>query len=278
MTLKVTTLFNAVTVDAAGNGKRAGGWTESWYSTKALDSAAFNTAWTNLLRTRAALMPANVTIIGQRVQTVDPLGPARTFENVYKGPGTLQNDLPQVALQWQMNSGAGPNHRNVTLRGVPDARVVKGEYVPIADYNAALIAHFRELIDNWLMRAKDRTQPRVRIRSVTSDTPNGYQVTTQAPHGFIVGDTVQILSGLASNGKKYSFTARVAVVDDAMKVHVYPNEDLNYGGLTGGRIQKLVISYQSVFLNTPEITDPLAVVRKVGRPFHQFHGRQTVKR
>lgn len=278
MTLKVTTLFNAVTVDSAGNGKRAGGFSESWYSNKTIDTAAFNAAWLNLLRTRAALMPANVTIIGQRVQTVDPLGPARTFENVYKGSGTLQNDLPQVALQWQMNSAAGTNHRNVTLRGVPDARVVKGEYNPTAEYNAALIAHFRELRANWLMRAKDRTQPRVRMRAATSDNPNGWQITTQTPHGLAVNDTVQILSGLASNGKKYSFTGRVVVVDDAAKFHVYPDTELVFGGLTGGRVQKRIVTYTEVFLNDAEMTDPLAVIRKCGRPFHQFRGRQTVRR
>src|SRR5262249_1107002 len=135
---KVTLLFEAATVDSAGNAARAAGFSESYYSTLAIDSPLLFTNWTNLATARAALLPTNSRIVGGRFQTVDPVGASRQFDNVYVGASGTLNDLPNVALQWTMRSAAFANQKNVILRSIPDARVVTGEYSPSPAFNAAL--------------------------------------------------------------------------------------------------------------------------------------------
>lgn len=278
MPYKVTTLFNAVTIDKNNQASRQGGWSESWYTNLAIDSPALNAAWDALCTTRAALLANNTKIIGQRIQQVDPVGPVRTFENTYPGSAGSANDLPQMALEWQMRSQGGFNRRAVVLRGVPDARVVTGEYSPSAAYNAALAAYFEQLRQNWLMRALDRTQPTKRVVIFLADS--AFACVTAGPHGLVVGDFINLMSAKTSQGKKVSAVFQVSAIspDNPNAFSVFPNPSANFSQVTGGRIRKRVIQYIGVTLNGQEILDPLAVSRKVGRPFHQFRGRRTAKK
>jgi len=272
--LKLTSLFNAVTVDDAGNAQRSGGWSESVYGDGIIDSLAFNTKWAALLNARAALLPENTTIIGERVQTVDPLGPARTYENIYPGTNATQNDLPQVALEYQLRSATGFNRRPMILRGTPDIRIVRGEYSGIGAYNAALSAFFSQLVGNWLMRCIDRTQPKIRV--VLWNQGAEHICTTETPHGLAPNDVVLQYSGLDSAFKKRSGKYRVSTVSDATHFTVF-----NFPGalsLAGGKMRKEVIQFLPMTINNQEIVTPLAVVRKVGRPFHLFRGRRSTRR
>jgi len=110
-TYKVTILFNAGTVDSSGNAARSAGFSESFYSSPTASLEQVRAKMANLCTVRAALMPANVRIVGQRIQSLDPVGATISYDTVYVGNSTAQNDLPQAALQWTVRGNGTPNSR-----------------------------------------------------------------------------------------------------------------------------------------------------------------------
>ncbi len=272
--LKMTQLFQCGTIDKDGNAARIGGFSESWYSDLTLSSSQLNTQWGTLCRLRAALLPENCRIVGQRLAEVDPVGASRGYDSVYPGTQTSANDLPQVALQWTMRSTTGFNNRQVTLRAVPDVRVLRGEYNPSDVFNAALAAYFAELSANWKMRAIDRTVLPVKIVSIAA---NG-AFTTEKPHGLTTGDTAQVMSTEhGSDHVKHSFNAYVSTASGSSGTLIVPRA-LQETLLVGGRIRKYAITYPNVRINSDEVINPTAVIRKVGSPFKKFVGRRTARK
>lgn len=272
---KVTLLFNAVTKDSTGNVQRSAGFSESYYSTLAIDNPTLKTNWNNLAIARANLMPANVSIIGSRYQNVDPVGASRQYDNVYPPTSTQQNDLPAIALQWTVRSLGSPNQRSLILRGIPDARVVNGEYAPVAAYNTALINFFTELRANWSFRAIDRTVLPVKIVQIVAGL-----MTCVSPHGLLPGDVVNIMSTKVGTdrvvtsyeaGVMAPFTATTATLFLAGRGENIPDSVF-------GRARKVNITYPFFSITNEEIVTPTAITRKVGAPFKKFRGRRTAKR
>lgn len=271
---KVTLLFNAVTLNSAGQAERTAGFSESYYSTLGIDDAALKTNWSALAIARANLLPANVSIIGSRYQTVDPVGGSRQYDNKYPPGSTVQNDLPGVALQWTVRSANSPNQRSLILRGTPDGRVVTGEYSPVANYNAALQAYFNELRAKWQFRAIDRTVLPVRIIDIVAGL-----LTTAGNHGLNVGDIVNVMSTFVGTdpGIKTSYKAFVRTVPSVSTATLVPTEHVSLPESTGGKIRKVSIIYPFFSITDAEIVTPTAIHRKAGAPFKKFRGRRTVR-
>lgn len=278
---KVTTLFHAATTDFDGNGKRLAGFSESWYSTLPPDSTQLNANWSQLCTLRAALMAKNVTIVGQRIQTVRPTGASRSFDTVYPGPSTAANDLPSMALQWTVRSTT-PNQRSVILRGIPDARVINGEYNNVSTYDAAIVAYFTHLKANWGYLGLDRTILPVKLVSVD----NAGLVTTMEPHGLAVGDDAEVMSAVNVRGVKHSAVVRVLTVPSDTTFTVFvprlgrdepPTAPFVFNTVRG-RVRKLVYAFKDVQITSSEMTNPTAITRKAGRPFRVFRGRRTARR
>lgn len=271
---KVTLLFNAGTVDASGNAARVAGFSESYYSALPFDTQQLKDNWLLLCQRRAALLPANTRICGSRYQTVDPVGGSRQYDNSYVGTSTASNDLPGVALQWTVRSAATPNQRSLILRGIPDGRVVTGEYSPSAAYNAALTAFFNELQTKWQFRAIDRSILPVKIVSIVAGL-----MTTVGNHGLAVGNIVKIMSTKVGSDPQvpHSYDAYVAAATLTTanlagigRTDVIPNS-------VGGRARKAGIIYPFFSITSDEIVTPNAIHRKVGSPFRKFRGRRTAR-
>lgn len=271
---KVTLLFNAVTLNSAGQAERTAGFSESYYSTLGINDATLKLNWANLAIARANLMPANVSIIGSRYQTVDPVGGSRQYDNKYPPSTTVQNDLPGMALQWTVRSFNTPNQRSLILRGIPDGRVVNGEYSPAANYAAALVAFFAELTTKWQFRAIDRTVLPVRIIDVVAGL-----MTTAGAHGLNVGDIVNVMSTFVGTdpGVKSSYKAFVRTVPSATTATLVPTEHVTLPTSTGGKVRKVSIIYPFFAITNDEILTPTAIHRKAGAPFKKFRGRRTVR-
>lgn len=270
---KVTLLFQAGTIDSSGNAARTGGFSETYYSTLAIDSPSLTTIWTALCLARAALLPTNSRIVGSRYQNVDPVGGSRQFDNVYVGSAGTLNDLPNLALQWTVRSPATPNQRNVILRSIPDARVVTGEYSPSPAYDAALLAFFNQLTNNWQFRAITRTIAPVKIVDITGA---GNMVTT-APHGLVVGDHCNIMSTRPDSVHKISYEAIVTqLLTPTSVVIVRADNNGLLQSSVGGRVRKKAIIYPNITITQGEVVSPVAITRKVGAPFRKFRGRRTV--
>lgn len=272
---KVTLLFGATTKDTTGNTQRLAGFSESYYSTLAIDNPQLKTNWNNLAIARAALMPSNVSIVGSRYQQVDPVGASRQYDNVYPPSNSLQNDLPQVALQWTVRSSTTFNQRSLILRGMPDARVVTGEYSPSAPFAAALVAFFSQLVGNWQFRAIDRTVLPVKIVQIVAGV-----MTTAIPHGLVAGDVCNIMSTkVRPEGVIRSYEAGVLNAPTSTTATLYlagrgesvPESDF-------GRVRKVNTIYPFFSITNEEVLSPTAITRKVGAPFKKFRGRRTAKR
>lgn len=271
---KVTLLFQSGTIDASGNAARSAGFSESYYSTLAVNAPQLLANWDVLARKRAALLPTNSRVVGGRFQTVDPVGSSRQYDNVYIGTAATANDLPGVALQWTMRSSTTANQKNVILRSIPDARVVTGEYSPSPAYDAALQTFFNELVANWVFRGIDRTQPLVRIKDIIGDGT----VTTLSNHGLAVGDQVNIMSTRPDAAHTKTYVAIVTEVTGLTTFkHVPADQNQFVQSSTGGRLRKVVIIYPPQTITTGEVVTPVAITRKVGRPFRVFRGRRTVR-
>jgi len=274
---KATILFNAGTVDSDGNAARSAGFSESVYDNTSPNVDAVKSKLNQLCIARAALMPANVRIIGQRIQQVDPKGASISFDSVYIGSSTAQNDLPQAALQWTVRGSATPNQRALILRGMPDARIVTGEYNPTAAFNAALNAYFTRLLNDWQFKAIDRTVLPVKIATITALGV----MTTQTNHGLANGDAVNIMSSNSTGDvppTKYSYSAVAYEVTAKTAQLVLPGRTDQIFASAGGRVRKAGVIYPSFAIRADEITTPTAITRKAGSPFKKFVGRRTVRR
>jgi len=271
---KVTLLFHAVTRDSTGNAQRLAGFSESYYSTQAIDSAVLFTNWNQLCIARANLMPANVSIIGSRYQKVDPTGASRQFDTVYPPTTTVQNDLPGVSLQWTVRGFNTFNQRSLILRGIPDGRVVNGEYAPSLQYNNAINAFFDQLKNNWQFRAINRQVLPVKIVSIIAGV-----MTTAQPHGLVANDIVNIMSTKVGTDR----------IVESYQAGVLPGVTANTAGLflagrgdnvkdsVFGRVRKAETIYPFFSITAGEQITPTAIHRKAGAPFKKFRGRRTVR-
>jgi len=271
---KVTLLFQGGTIDSAGNAARVAGWSETYYSTLAIDAPQLSANWTQLCTKRAALLPTNSRIVGSRYQRVDPIGGSRQFDNTYVGAAGTPNDLPGLALQWTVRSPATPNQKNVILRSIPDIRIVTGEYSPSPAYDAALLTFFNELTTNWQFRAIDRTVLPVKIIDITG----AGVMRTISPHGLVIGDRCNIMSTRPDTVHKSSYEAIVIELNSPTTATIVRADAGLLQSAVGGRVRKLLRIYPNISITVGEVIAPTAITRKVGAPFKKFRGRRTGNR
>ncbi len=266
---KVTLEINVGTTGIDNAGVRVGGFSESYYSDKAADDPTIETDARNLAIIRAKLLPIGAKIVGQRIQQVDPVGPSISLAAVSPGASGLATDLPQMALLFHMRSTDGTNNRLVTLRGLPDSLVVTGEYRPQANYTQAIRDYFNEISNFWLMKGRVRTNPQIKVSSVTV----GGLVTLQGDHGLEIADQVIFLRTRNSENELVKGVFYVEDVPSANTFLIANWANEGFGAITKGKVRKHEEDYFSLRIRDDELAQPRAIVREVGRPFGQFSGR-----
>lgn len=273
---KVTLIFQASTFVQGTVQRRVAGFSESYYTLNDPKGAGFRSSVLTLANVRLLLCPVSCTMVGWRVGQVDPTGASRQYDDTAPGGQNVENDLPSMALQFTVRGKDTNNQRSMILRGVPDVRILRGEYNPSQAYNAALRQFFRQLIANWKFRARDLSFPKVPINTIDG---NGL-VTTLKPHGLVNNDLVEVLSTIDSTGHKFSYIARVnGVPGSATTVQILgegPHPVIISSAK--GRIRKLVWTYPGFDITEDEMITPVAINRKCGGPFLKFRGRRTAKR
>lgn len=269
---KATLLFslttNAETPNAAES--RIGGWSESWY-TSAVDQAEVrrrlmgpNPGSPPLAQRRAALLPRGARIVGQRYQQIDPAGPSQQTSVNLPGSADLSADVPQMAMLISVPSIGRTNIKRLVLRGIPDARVVQGEYFPSDAYDIALRTFFFGLV-GWQFRGRDLSQATLVIEGVSA----AGEVTTEVNHPYVVGDYVRILRTQDQGGNLFGGRFRVIAPVTARTFVLNGWE----GGITdGGKVRLDAIVYPNV--DAAAIQIGRVVVRKVGRPSSGYVGRR----
>lgn len=275
--LKLTIFFHQGTLDSAGNPNRLAGWTETWFKNSSRNEDFYIIQRDNLLDVRAKLLAKNCSIVGFREQEFDPVtdivGMARTYVATRPGGAATDQDLFDMALMWRVRSQSTPNARNVILRGVPDARVVTGEFSPASvAYNNSIHEFFRALIGSqWLMRGADRTQEGYPIKSINVD---GVTI-LKRDSTLVVGNRVKLLRCCDINGVYTTGEYDLAVVGGARNMTLANFQTKGAFPLVHGRIRKVVpTQFVPVEITEDEEQSPLAITREAGRPFHSPRGRQ----
>ena len=255
----VNTLTNAIT--------RTAGWSESWYLVN-LSADEVRARTVNLAQVRAALLPIGCAVVGQRYQTVDPVGPSQTGSVVFPGTAGTLADVPQMSLFYRLPASTGRNIRPVVLRGLPDARSVRGEYLPSDKYDKALASFFGVLRGQaFCFRGRDLSKPELPIVAVI-----GHTVSTQDAHGFTEGQMVRILRTVDDDsGRKMGGVFQVRTPITTRQFDIYPD---NNWDTRGGRVRLEAAAYFTIGVEgTPRV-----MVRKAGRAFFGYRGRQSNRR
>ncbi len=268
-TSKVTLLINVGTIDSSGGAVRSGGFSESFYSDKPISDATLEQDARNLAIIRAKLLPQTGRVVGQRLQQVDPVGPSISLGVVAPGASGLVTDLPHMALLFKMRSSDGTNNRETILRGLPDSLVVGGEYRAQAAYTQAIRDYFSEIAQFWKMKGRVRTNPQIKIGSVTT----GGVVTCQEDHGLEIGDQVIFLRTRSTANELVQGTFFVEDVPSSNTILLFNWAVEGFGAIAKGKIRKHEEDYFTLTIRDDELTSPRAIVREVGRPFGQFSGR-----
>lgn len=268
-TFKGTMIFSMNTIPAAGNAAtRVGGWSESVYGS--YDSVGiFTTPFLQLCASRAALLPASASIIGQRYQAILPLGGSSTTNNVFPGRSDMDTDLPQVSLLYRLRGLGVGNARPYYIRCIPDDLVKKGEFVPTPAYTAQLGSFFGRLASVFQFRARSLAADRYPFLTISN---TGAYITT-LPTIWAVDTIVSISRALKTDGKFINGRFRVATVTTP-QTGTFSNWPAE--ATTGGvGFSRSIIYPTFAPIESGQINSGRAVVRKVGRPFGQFRGRQS---
>lgn len=272
-TWKYTMIFNSSTNVSGGSvGQRTGGWSEGLYSANAptaeIGAGTYRSVFEELCSLRARLLPTGFAVVGQRYQQIDPIGGSATGGFNAPGSAGIQADVPQMALFLRLTAAETPNIKPLTLRGLPDARVVEGEYKPESTFTAALQAFVNKL-NIWRFKGRDLTQTPVAITSIDA---NGL-ATLDPGNPFVPDDYVRVLRTTDINGDRQGGRFRVIAPITTSTVTL---QGWDLGECHGGKMRLDLTIYPLIGAQTANVLR--VIVRKVGRPFGQYRGRASTRR
>lgn len=284
MATKFTMLFSQSSIDKNGVPRRIGGWSESVYHSDdyAIPSAIHNAA-TLLCQKRANLLPQNSLIIGSRYTLLDanliPTGRSRSFDETFPGGAGTENDMPQAAIKYTMRAPAPlANRKELVLRGIPDARIVKGEYHPAAAYDQALRDYLQTLCLNWKFRGRNFTAAVERLESIGTHG----NVTTTNNASFAANDRVQLYrcrsADTGGENPIGEFTLRLRVGGERPGLYLEGWSRPLQINLSTGWLKKIVYGLHAQVYDEAEANNPRVCVKKVGKAFFQYAGRRSNSR
>jgi len=266
MFVKCTMLFEATTNFGTTNGRsRQCGWSESYYTSPLSSNTLLIRAFHQLCELRARLLPQGSVIVGQRYQEVDPVGASSTGSKEFPGGTAAPADFPGLAMYLRMPAVESRNFSPVSLRCLPDERVVKGEYDKETVYNSALVNFLKKLNASiWRFRGRDLSQIAYPLLSIAD---NGTFV-TEAGTALLGSQMVRVLRTNTSTGKQRGGRYKISSMISSSSGILL---DWDLGDTTEGKIRLDA----EVFPQYGLIADPKPriVSRKVGRPFSGFRGR-----
>jgi hypothetical protein len=161
---------------------------------------------------------------------------------------------------------AAVNRRRISLRGIPDSKVVGGGYVRTAAFSAA-VADFYKNLDGYSFPGHDKSVPGAKVLVVDA---NG-RATLDRPVPFALNTPVRITRiKEAGSAEIRHFSSVITAQPAPTVVQLDPNRAVVIG--LGGRMDSDVVLY---FLVDPdEVPVPKITTRKVGRPFDSYRGRR----
>ncbi len=252
---------------------RVGGWSESFYK-----DVSSPTSLDRLALARATLLPDIGNVVGLRIQQVNPAGKANTFVRSLPGNQNFLTDIPQMALLCSARAINGLNTRSITIRGIPDSQVVTGEWQPFPNYKALMEAYLLLLkTDAWQFRAVQKDAPLFAVNEIIpvpmSPTNNATVSALQSiPGGFVPNEAAVLIKAQLEDGR---FVGGKFIIDgvnsgtNVMTIRQWP-----FAEAKGGKFRL----YSLIFPVIGDTGISRAIVRKVGRPFTSYRGRQSKRK
>lgn len=253
---------------------RTGGWSETY--TLPGDVPSDNQKITGLLQRRAALLPAQGSIVGVRNAKYDIVGPrliprgSSTFKVTLRGNTQSATDLLQVALMVSCQGDGVPNTSRICLRGIPDAQMINGEYQPDQGY-LTLMTQFLTYLSTqtFAFVAADLTQPALGVVKIEA--------------GGIVTLTAAVAA--AANVDKLIFrnvrNTEGEPITGSYVIGSTANNTVTLLGYNGGLVAKPTGTARldkKALIDISSAVPAYAVVRKVGRPSRSYRGRQSKRK
>lgn len=233
MPFKFTMHFSLDTMQNATSPKsRLAHWTERHFvNSDTLDgansiimNAGAPAGGTGILAQRAALLPGTGLIYKYTLQAYKlgpdnievPASSAEPFLVEFKGPDGTVCDIPQQGLLCSIALGGGhPARPRFILRGIPDDRVLRGEFSATAAYRRALTAFLNGLAPSYGTYVDERTTAQGRGQPVDEIDLDGTVWGHEAITVVAVGDLAKILRTTNSDGRRTGGVYRVDDRDDA---------------------------------------------------------------
>jgi hypothetical protein len=289
MAIKVVILFQQITdvqatiinpvisAPSIGYGSRShlGGWSESLIWDANTLSPLLNALRIGyggkpaLLPARAALLGKGADIVGVRFYQ-GGTGKGQSLALQYPGAAGVETDVPQMALLIKAAPASAVVTRRFTLRGIPDGVIQVGEFNPPTWFVTA-VANYFDALGNFSFSAVDPGQTTYPIVSV-----NGAgEVRINGPFPpFTVNQVVYIQKTIDANGIARSAKLPIGSVDPTN--NKFTVIGWTFSVCTGGiATAKSKANFQ---INSANCAVSRVVVRKVGRPFEQYHGRRSKRR
>jgi hypothetical protein len=251
--------------------QRAAGWSESWYVEQPFSDSMHN-IFVRLMQKRALILPASGAIVGCRYQIIDgdKVGQA-TSRNVYfSGVTGNENDMPQMSLKYLVNATAGNNKKILILRGIPDSQIINGEFSPTSQYRSAVAALLAEIATGWCFRGQVLDAETVPMLGI--DLNGNYSLLKAS--AFTENSIVKILRAVNSSGRQKGAVCRITTLTSGFAGVV---SGWTHGACKNGKMRQHSITYPSARDISADVLYGELIVRKAGRPFHQFHGRRSSK-
>lgn len=277
MLAKVTLLMqlSTNTTNPLLPGRRIGGWSESYYWEGAnmadlislVNDVSFDFG-PSLSSARAAILPKAASVVGQRIQLINPTGPSQSLNEQFPGNPAWPCDIPQMALLCKAPAVTGNHIRQLILRGIPDQMVIEGEYAPTPGFSNRLQEFFNVL---GLFSFRGRTTP-TGAQPIMNISAAGV-VASGVPITVRVGDIVTITNAnVLPPGTFVNGLFRVTAITPTLQQFTLANWTAGIAGSAGTSNSRGIVYPR---INAARITIGRIIVRKVGRPFVGYRGRRS---
>lgn len=275
MATRFTALF-AVTTAPTNRGAaqpHSGGWSEGYWIPDAL-SGPNQARFLALMTKRARLLPTEAAMIGYRVQTFTLLknkmlpGAATSAKTIKAGNPAYTVDVPQAAFSLTLGHEPDVNKTRLILRCIPDEQIQNGEYTPTDAYKEAM-RQFTQGEAGGLGRSitsicRKLSNPASRVVSYSAN------ILTLSDAGIAVeGDYLRLSRVYDQYGR--SVTGSYQVGNVVGKVYTLVNGPVGFTVLGSGTARK----DELVELLVDTVSYGRATVKKIGRPFELYRGRQS---
>ena len=277
---RLTLIFQMTTVpdNATSAIPHTAGWSESFFTNGNLTEGS--RLIQDLINARRMMLPGQAAIVGYRMQkyTISGAklvpGGAQTVRALTVGNTGFACDVPGMSLLLGAQGSSPRNGSRITLKAIPDARVVGGEYSPSTAFTGHLTLYIQQLqAGGWGFIGRDKTKESRKIKSIANGLVELYEIPGV---DFGVNDWFSFNKCTDTQNRAVTGVYQSAGSPDGQptKFAVQGLDPLITVTKPNGLVRPFVLLFQPY----SNIKVSRIVTRKVGRPLEGYRGRASKAR